>query len=178
MNETNPTPTQPETLGPTLEQLALESAAFLDRVAGMYVNEQTSRTAQQHAFALRANIESRRAAVAGPRGDESIRAAAESAMKRLDKAQEVKEGRLDLRGGNQREGFRIWLEDAMRSVAATSSPTAAESLRDLLGRFLFDKYGCTIEHHRMKVLKHFVEWAETESTSAPPESTRVEGEQD
>lgn len=49
-----------------------------------------------------------------------------------------------------------------KALNASRAPLAAvggDALRNLLNQFLLDKYGCTIEHHRMKVLKHFVEWA-------------------
>lgn len=74
---------------------------------------------------------------------------------------------------------RVWIEqhagdlhafqyrqsnDSVEYVRADLSraPLAAvggDALRNLLNQFLLDKYGCTIEHYRMKVLKHFVEWA-------------------
>lgn len=74
---------------------------------------------------------SRRASVAAVEGDALttlIKEAANAAMKRLDRAEEVRTGCLDLRGGKQREGFQIWLQDAMRGVAiaAASSPAPAE----------------------------------------------------
>lgn len=67
--------------------------------------------------------------------------------------------------------------ESAASPVQASVPAEGSDLRTLLARFLWEKYTCTVEHHRMKVLKHFIEWAESDSASRATAATADEDTQ-
>ena len=89
---------------------------------------------------------------------------------RDDRVQQLKV--VHYRGGEICRGVPVEIEYSR--VSAGGVVATVDQIRELLDRFLWDKYGCTIEHHRMKVLKHFVEWAATASPDAPKEEAEAE----
>lgn len=112
-----------------------------------------------------------RAAVAAPQGD----AHDPTCCVRYMRGEPVPDGAHECGNIPWCRRCRVCIADA--ELPASSPVPPEQGLRGLLGEFLWDKYGCTIEHHRMKVLKHFVEWAEARP-AAPPATPSLIPEQE